>query len=207
MKRETPKQKVSRILTTVPRLFIISLDGIWRTAYGVYVEPLVEPFIVKVVYNGRSLIFPDPRYCVDYSGYDNGIVEKDIVRRNISTLPKLPPGPKLIYTYSSPASRRYGGVANFPSYYTSIVSSATTLDLPVPPIPAPDPEPEIIVRAEGPIPIITPNTMFVDTVAGEPPVSIDREEESFRQYIDTGDEALIRALIANEDPPENPLAS
>lgn len=85
---ETPEEKTRRKLTTIPRPFAVCIDGIWRMVYGVYIEPLKEPFKVKCVFNGKEVLVTSHKKYTDYHGYRDEDVEYAVVKKNIATLPK-----------------------------------------------------------------------------------------------------------------------
>ena len=197
MKHETPNKKVIRLLTTVPRLFAVKVDGIWRLAYGVYIKPIQDPLVAKVIYNGREIIFPNSRYCKDCEGMDEMNAEENVISKNIATLPAPPPGPKLIYSQFRP--RPVGTISSrwsssFTEYLTPSYAEAASIQ---------------------PTPVEPSNTMIVDGpdisgIASMPPpqnMTTERAAEIIEHFLNTGDERAFQSLEAERTPSENPLAS
>jgi hypothetical protein len=119
---ETPAEKTKRQLTTVPRLFAVCLDGIWRMVYGVYATPLKEPFKVKCIFNGKEVLVTSNKKYIDYHGYNSEDVEYSVIKKNIGTLPKpkiqiepphLPPRRgRIMPTHYRAATQNWGDFAN-----------------------------------------------------------------------------------------------
>ena len=85
-KRETLTEKTIRILTTIPRPFIVCIDGIWRKVEGVYILPLIEPFKIKYILNGLEYS-SDSSIAIDVRGYEEKIIEQKVISKNLETLP------------------------------------------------------------------------------------------------------------------------
>lgn len=160
---ETPAEKTKRQLTTVPRLFAVCLDGIWRMVYGVYATPLKEPFKVKCVFNGKEVLVTSSKKYVDYHGYNAEDVEYSVIKKNIGTLPKskiqiepppLPPrrGRIMPTYYRAAAAQNWGDFANTAIVEQRIVHAHQQTDnAGVGPAPAAEPQPMNIAPGE-PIP-------------------------------------------------------
>lgn len=78
---EFPREKTIRLLTTVPRLFIFSLDNIWRCAKGVYVYPCDT---IKINYNGHELTL---HVFIDCYSIPKDKVDNRIINLNLSSIP------------------------------------------------------------------------------------------------------------------------
>ena len=78
------RNQIELSLTTQFRKFIIQIDNVWRLAEGVYVRPLVNPFIIKCVYNGKFHITNSAYF--DCFGRNDEEIEYLVIEKNLTNL-------------------------------------------------------------------------------------------------------------------------
>jgi len=82
------------------RNFAVRVDGIWRFAKGVYLSP-AESGRIQVVLNGKFTVI-EPGHSLDLQGYSDVQVEREVIRRNLASLPPSPVKKKLVADWTVP---------------------------------------------------------------------------------------------------------
>lgn len=179
MRRETPREKVERLLATVPRPFVVKIEGIWTVADGVYLYPFKPPFPIRCIYNGRFYFVSDCKHYFDFFSYDESSIENFVIQKNINSFPK----PKdlvesqsrfRIYTYRrnppevvpaepipdageqlTPTQLTINNMGRTVREFSAVLDNTATVN-----IPQPDP----IVNPQDPPPPVTPATGIVERI-------------------------------------------
>jgi hypothetical protein len=82
----TTSDKKKDMMTRIRPMAVLD-SGIWQKAQGVWLS--VENYTARCFLNGRELIC-DGKHFLDLNGYGPADIAGEIVRKNISTLPKRP---------------------------------------------------------------------------------------------------------------------
>lgn len=80
----TTSEKMNDMMIRLRPMAVLS-DGIWQRAEGVWTD--IGAYKARVILQGRELMC-DGKHFLDLDGYGPSDVAMEIVRRNLSTLPK-----------------------------------------------------------------------------------------------------------------------